>query len=406
MKRVLVVESDEEQSRKLSEAIEARGAFSVSRAATVREAFMLIAQEPFDLAFVPGADLSSARQALHALAPDLALAVVMRGEPAQVPELETQELRGVVFTGAPDEGLEKVFGGESEASGSPAEQPPSETTTEPSAAETQVATPVAVADETIVSGAPSAVESEETGDRARRVLESTVDSEALVGGVLTLSGDILAAAGALSAEQIEAIVRRVSLTWRDESTALLQFIRPPDRASDLLLFTRRVQGQQLLTLAAKPDFNVGTLRRAAGELAHRLAGTEPQRPKDHGPVVAIEEQVADAPSAQRSFALLFRPRRPMPAAMRAAVSTALYDVAEEEGLNLHFQQVDGQLVHLVTTCPPGRGSGWLARLYKQGVEARIQDQFGVPAHMWRKGFYATESELPLSDAELKLFTEQ
>ncbi len=180
-------------------------------------------------------------------------------------------------------------------------------------------------------------------------------------------------------------------------------IRPPDRTSDLLLFTRPLYRSQLLTLAVKPDFHVGKLRRAADELARELVGAGvQQRAEREEPAVAAEQRPPDE-TGQRSFALIFQPRRPMPAAMRAAVSTALYDVAEEAGLNLHFQQVDGGLVHLVTTCPPRRGSGWLARLYKAGVEERIQDKFGVSAQMWRRGFYATESELPLSDAELKLF---
>lgn len=404
MKRVLVVESDEEQSQKLSEAIEARGAFSVSRAATVREACLLIAQEPFDLAFIPGADVVSARQALHAMQPDLELAAIVRGEPLDVPALDAEELRGVVFTDAPEEGLQDILGDAAKESVSPDDDTLIDAGPEPSVADTQV-TALAAVEETIVSEPLPAVEiKEDDDDRLRRALEAVVANEQIVGGVVISSGEIIASAGSLTAEQTTAIVRRIGLTWRDESTALLQFIRPPDRTSDLLLFTRPLYRSQLLTLAVKPDFHVGKLRRAADELARELVGAGvQQRAEREEPAVAAEQHPSDE-TGQRSFALIFQPRRPMPAAMRAAVSTALYDVAEEAGLNLHFQQVDGGLVHLVTTCPPRRGSGWVARLYKAGVEERIQDKFGVSAQMWRRGFYATESELPLSDAELKLFS--
>ncbi|MFW6097597.1 MAG: hypothetical protein ACOC9Z_05955 [Chloroflexota bacterium] len=403
MKRVLVVESDEEQSQKLSEAIEARGAFSAIRAATVREACLLIAQEPFDLAFIPGADVVSARQALHAMQPELELAAIVRGEALDVPALDVEDLRGVVFTDAPEEGLRDILGDTATETVLPDDHTMIDTGPELSVADTQV-TALATVEETIVSEPLPAVETEEDDDdRLRRALEAIVADEQIVGGVVLSSGEIIASAGSLTAEQTTAIVRRIGLTWRDESTALLQFIRPPDRTSDLLLFTRPLRRSQLLTLAVKPDYHVGKLRRVADELARELVGADvQQRAEREERAVAAEQRLPDE-TGQRSFALIFQPRRPMPAAMRAAVSTALYDVAEEAGLNLHFQQVDGELVHLVTTCPPQRGSGWLARLYKAGVEERIQNQFGVSAQMWRRGFYAIESELPLSDAELKLF---
>lgn len=408
MKRVLVVESDEEQSRKLSEAIEARGEYAVSKAATVREACLLIAAEPFDLAFIPGAEVTAARQALHSMAPELDLAVIMPGEPVDVPDLDAEALRGVVFTDALAEGLRELLGEIVEQPTSTGDNTALDAATEQSLAETQVSAPTATAEETLVVGTLEITEADEAhkaeDDRAHRVLESVVGHEQILGGVLMSAGDISDYAGELTDEQAISIARRVSLTWRGESTALLQFIRLPKRVSDLLLFTRSVEGPQLLTLAAKPDYDVSKLRRAADDIARELLGAEQQALEGREiPAIAGGEEVAEQ-SDQLSFALLFQPRRPMPAAMRAAVSKALYDVAEEAGLNLHFQQVDGELVHLVTTCPLQQGSGWLARLYKQGVEERIQDQFGIPAQMWRKGFYATESELPLSDAELKLFT--
>lgn len=404
MKRVLVVESDEEQNRKLSEAIEARGEFSVSRAATVREACLLIAQEPFDLAFIPGADVLSARQALHAMQPELDLAVVMPGEPVDVAALDAEDLRGVVFTDAPEAGLQDILGDAVKETVSPDDDTVLDVGPEPSVADTQVTTVAAAVEETIVSEPLPAIEAEEDDDdRLRRALEAIVTDEKIVGGVVLSYGEIIASAGSLTGQQTTAIVRRIGLTWRDESTALLQFIRPPDRTSDLLLFTRPLHRNHLLTLAVKPDYHVGKLRRAADELARALMGADVQRRAEGEEPPVAPEQRPPVETDQRSFALIFQPRRPMPAAMRAAVSTALYDVAEEAGLNLHFQQVDGGLVHLVTTCPPQRGSGWLARLYKEGVEERIQDQFGVSAQMWRRGFYATESDLPLSDAELKLF---
>lgn len=406
MKRVLIVGSDEDQSQKLSEAIEAGGPFSVSRAATVREACLLIAQQLFDLALIPGKDVAAARQALHALQPELDLAVIMPGEPVDVPELEAEDLRGYIFVAAPEEGLRNILGDAFEAHVSPETDAHLEAKHEPtpSADDTQLSAATGTDEETLVSAPAAAPESGAAmADRLRRALQEVVANERIEGGVVMSSGDITMSAGALTDEQVNAIAQRVKLTWRGATTALLQFIRPPDRTSDLLLFTRPIDGRQLLTLAAKPDFDVGELRRLADGLAREpVKGTQRRPEGDEAPASVGRQRSVNAPE-QHSFALLLRPRRPMPAVMRAAVSTALYDVAEEARLNLHFQQVDAELVHLVTTCPKEQGSGWLARLYKEGVEERIQDQFGIPAHMWRRGFYATESELPLSEAELRIF---
>jgi len=57
------------------------------------------------------------------------------------------------------------------------------------------------------------------------------------------------------------------------------------------------------------------------------------------------------------------------------------------------------------TCPPGRDSAWAAYLFKNGSEQVLQQQFGVAATLWDKGFYAVESTDPLATAELNIFLE-
>jgi REP element-mobilizing transposase RayT len=84
---------------------------------------------------------------------------------------------------------------------------------------------------------------------------------------------------------------------------------------------------------------------------------------------------------------------------------ALERLAAANACVLTHTLVRPELVHLVVTCPPGRDSAWAAYLFKNGSEQVIQQQFGVAATLWDKGFYAVESADPLATAELNIFLE-
>jgi CheY-like chemotaxis protein len=76
MKRILILEPDEQAAAELSAAVEGRAACEVLLATNVREACLYVAQQPVDVAFVPLAQADDARRALHMLQPELALAAL------------------------------------------------------------------------------------------------------------------------------------------------------------------------------------------------------------------------------------------------------------------------------------------------------------------------------------------
>lgn len=397
MKRIMIVGSDEGLSQTLSDAIMAQGPYAVVRATTVREAFLLVAEQPFDLVLAPAAELPAVRRALHALQPELALAAIGTEAEAGLQSVGEEFEFGIVSAASAAEDLQRILGARGDVTNPlPADPAPAEAPSN--------------ADEETPDGATPALEPSKLSplpesERATvATLDSIVQNDKIAGSVLTSGSSVRAFGGKLSSAQAQAIARRVSETWREDSSALLQFMQAPDQDSDLLIFTRPAPKSQLLTLAAAPDLKVVRLRRAADALAADLARLAGSAPVDAPQAQVIDTNRFHSESARSdSFALIFQPRRPLPAALQQAVRQALQDVAAAAACELRYEQVSANAVHIVTTCPGERGSGWLAHLYKQGVEEQIQTQFGVPAQLWRRGFYATESDRPLSDVEVKLF---
>ncbi len=405
MKRILILEPDEDQNRRLSQAIMAAipGEAAISVATSVREACLLVAQRPHDLAFLRIEDLLPARRALHSLQPNLALVAVAADEAHGFPGIDIGRLRGIVSLTYLDEGLRRVLGVDDTVVGAVREPP----------LPTEEEVPVSATADTVFDAKPdleafgTGVTASPTGEeesRLRDLLDNVAGNEKILGGIVTAGHALLAKGVGLSDEQVQTIVLRVIATWQEGNTALLQFIRPPDEAADLLLYSRPVSRSQLLTLAAAPAANVSRLRRAADELAARLGGldrVEPITPQKttRSPSSTVPSRAA----VTTSYALVWRPRRALPAALQDAVGQALQSVADTNSCTLHHREVTAALVHIVVTCPGRRSSAWMAQLFKQGVQARIQMQYGVPAKLWSRGFYAKDGDEPLSRVELELF---
>lgn len=415
MKRILIVQSDDEQAHNLSATIAAQGEATVSFASTVREACLLVAQGPYDIVLVDDAEIEGARRALQALQPNLPLKSLSLNDLGSENGMRLEELFSFLFD---DAGTQE----------SPSDPTDANETLVVSRRETLVdAAPDTGAEDTVIDARPHALPEEtlihrpkassavppaepqappEANDRRLAdVLHVASHTERVVGCLLTVDDECIASGGDLSPVQLQAIAERISDTWRDSETALMQFIRLSEPTADYALYTRPAAQDQQVTLVAVPDIDAGRLRRSADALAGKLADLSgmPVHRMSQEPQLVATHSALPVPPAKRSFALIFQPRRPLPRALQDAVQHALQDVAARTGCKLHHLEVSAELVHIVTGCPGERGSGWVAQIYKQGVEKRIQDQFGVQAQLWRKGFYATESDQPLSEVELKLF---
>jgi hypothetical protein len=103
------------------------------------------------------------------------------------------------------------------------------------------------------------------------------------------------------------------------------------------------------------------------------------------------------------YAIAWRPIEPLKSSMKIAVQQIIQQLAGNYGCLLTYLLVESNIVHIVVDCPSGRGSGWVAHTFKEGVEKSIEAQFGVEITLWSKGYFATESHQPLSGAILDLF---
>lgn len=388
MKRILIVEPDEGFATRLFQALVDVGDFSVSSTPTMREACLVIAQEPHDLAFIPVEEGTSLVRSLRSLQRDLRLVAVVPTPDFELPTAFRPVVQGTLARTRVGSDVrdvvERAFG---------ARQLPPDT-----------------ADAKAPSDPPPDSKDGEVGELTLlELLQSVPLEEEILTALLSQKATVLAHGGTLDDEQASAIARRLAKTWEAAHTAQIQFIRLPSRASELLLYTRPVGDDHLLTLAARPNALVGKLRRQANSIAAKVVplvnGGPAGAPKRPAPVARSRSgrQGDREMPEQRSYAIVWRPREPLSEMLHIPLRRALERIAETNACVLTHLDVDEDLVHVVAACPPGRSSAWVAHVFKQGAEAEIQKQFGMAASLWEKGYYATESADPLEQRELNLF---
>lgn len=378
MEKILILEPDERFAAQLLADLMALGDYVVASAPTLREACLLLAQQPQDLALVPVESCQSLVRSLRSLHPGLRIVLLLPDRDYYVPGPCGAAIQGTLVKTTLRDQLRDVL-------------------------EKAMSAPLPLAD----TPPPPLIETSAV-QVVTDQLQQLVQEDRLLGALLSATDRLFGHAGALDDAQAKEILERVQHTWLPSNTAQIQFYRLGNGTNDLLLYTRRVHEEFLLTFAAQPDTPVGRLRRradAAWQTVAALVNGGASETSEPQPVPHVFERKpdADAASAPVSYAIVWRPRKPLPHQLLLPVRRALERVAEANACVLSHVQVEPSLVHVVTSCPPERSSAWVAHLFKRGVESEIQEQFGVEAHMWEKGFYAAPSATPLSQAELSLF---
>lgn len=388
MTRILIFDSDEEAAAELKSAVETHGEHEVLVAPTLREACLVVTQFPHELAFVPRSEAENASQALLSLQPDLAVVAVAFGKEPEQLQPETEGAYAVLTMDEIRENLADLLG--------------EEATTE--VTETAMAEEESPPETTAV-GVESSAPSPLHGLRGlNEALEEAAQRAKILALLLTEDSEVLEQGGSLDEEEARLIASRISETWRPKNSALIQFLRLPSRTSDLLLFTKPLHNEYLVTLVGLPDVGLGQAREIMDELFRR-ASVE-RRATTAGdlrePVVTAHVVRPDALDKE-SYALLWQPRKRLPTTLQDAIRKALEPIAEANSCALTYARVEGEVIHIVVSCPSGRNMAWVANIFKRGVEEEIQEQFGIPARLWKKGYYAAHSKAPLSQAELNLF---
>ncbi len=226
----------------------------------------------------------------------------------------------------------------------------------------------------------------------------------LVQGVVFSQGaNPLAHWGEMSEEEVASVAKQSGGDGSQERGPVqIQFAPLPSRTDDVLLYTRVVMENYLLTFLAVPETPLRELRLRAEKLSSTLLEALLGR-------VNVEEEETKIDTGllgkRRSYAIVWRPLRPLPQSLIIPMRRVFERLAAANACVLAHNAVQPDLVHLVVLCPPAKDSLWASYLFKNGSENIIQQEYGVPTNLWETGYYATEANEPLSAAELNLFLE-
>jgi hypothetical protein len=400
MKRILLVEPEDQLAGQLFQLLVRSGDFVVSAAPSQREAALIVAEQAQDLAVVPIDALAGAIAVLRSLQPDLRIVALLPPGVEAPPARYDGQLQGVLHRRGLEAALAEVLA---------------------EALSREVAAPAA----------PLPLAGSEA-EMMAALLQRTALHEKVLAALLARGSELVDHGGTLEADQAAEAAARVAESWMHGHAAQVQFLRLQSRSSDLLLYTRAVGRDYLLTLAARPEAAVGEMRAQADQLAAALlavvegAGAGEAEPGEAeaeqndageaaigdagGPDMALEGAMEEAAVAEEvetaSYALVWRAERALGRPVEMTVRRVLQELAAAEGCSLTHLQIDGKLVHLVVQCPPETSSTALVRLLKDGSEAEIKAQSGLTARLWEKGYYAVPSHEPLDGVELSLFAQQ
>jgi hypothetical protein len=372
MKRILLVEPEEQLAAHLFQLLVRSGDYVVSAAPSQREAALIVAEQPQDLAIVPVDVLPRAISALRSLQPDLRILVLLPPGVDGPPEGIADQIQGVVHRRGLEASLAEAMA---------------------DALAREMAVP-----------APTPPHGGADPEGMAAFLQGAALHEKVLSAMIGRSGELVAHAGTLERTQATEVVEHVAVTWTRGHAVQVQFLRLQSRSSDILLYSRPVTKEYLLTLAARPEAPVGEMRKQAEALATALMPLlEPVAAEAPVSEPAAEVAATDPVVDQVSYAVVWRSERPLARPLAITVRRVLERLASEHECQLAYVEVTRELVHAVVHCPPETTGGWVAQLLKDGSEAEMQAQSGVATRLWQQGYYAVPAVEPLGDAELSLF---
>jgi hypothetical protein len=376
-KQILILDPDKAFTVRLAQQIRANGFPSVLAAPTIREARYHQARSLIDLAFVPVSGDDKVIRALRSRQPHMRIVLMTPSPDYRVPELFSGEVQAVLIKSNLSADLPAIL---DQALNQPVVNGQSKSQTKPLSTPKRPDTALLIA-----------------------VLQQANLGQLIQTAVFAQKERVMAHWGQLNDSEVAAIALHVGQEWPGETQNVrVQFYRLPARAGDRLIYSRCVEGSFLLTLVALPETPLTRLRIEADQIADHLSEAMHGRDMFDTPLKAY----AHNKQINHSFAIVWRPLKKLPPALEIPLRRALERLAATNGCGLQQVSVQSELIHLVVTCPPGRDSAWAAYLFKNGSEEIIQQEYSVNASLWETGYYATESEEPLSETELNLFLQR
>lgn len=373
--QILIVEEDRAFANRLIEALNALGPCTISIVPTVRDACFYLVQSRQDLAFIPIREGAKIIRSLRAVQPDLRLVLVTPEPDVEIPQTYAGRVQGVLIKSLLDVELPLILKG-------------------------VLAQPLVGEDR----------DDPVTSIQAPRynLIESTLQQTKLGRLIHTAvfihNQTLVAHWGDLTQSEAAIVALQVGSDWLEhQAESRIQFMHIPARAGDMLLYTQEVNGQgDLVTLVGVAETPISELRNQAQRMARKLhkalKGYQPPQTSFLGD----SDGVVDG---RITYAIIWRPTEPLPLSIHIPLRRAMERIAAGNACILTHSHVQANIVHVVVNCPVGKESAWAAYLFKNGSEEAIRQEYGVAAHLWETGFYATESTNPLSDAEINLFLE-
>lgn len=378
MQRILVLEKDQETADRLAAALNRVEGVSVSVAPTMREACLLVAQMPQDLAFIPFEDAGQLLRSLRALQPDLKMVLTTDDSNQRMLDSYEDDFQGLLHTGNLESELPDLLSGRKLPIATALNNPKEELGSLPSL------TPLAEACQEI--GVAS-------------------NSSPVQMTVLSSGGQVVSYCGQGEADQAATVADLISKNWQKRRfTAQLQYLHLPDYYDARLVYSRKV-ADGVLSLVAEPDVPISDMRELADRLAYRLSGNgnkSTRNTNNHNTFIGRSAGTKFEERPFPTFAIAWRPVKPLPIVLQNVVQECVASLAAENGCRIRHLSVTPTVVHLVVVCPPGKTAAWAVFLLKSEIDKEIQHRFGTQVSIWQKGFFATESEQPLSESELQM----
>lgn len=383
MTHILIVDDDQPFALSLQKALrELDNSYTVTAVTTAVEARILLASQPQDVAFVSPTPQGEMMYALRAIQPDLRLILMIPAPTFAVPDLYTGMVQGLLIRPLLHTDLQNLL-----AQTLPRRlgQPLGRSLTpQPTISRQRQASPP-------LADNPAVID----------VLQKADLGQLVKTAVFTRGSRLIGYWGDLTDTQATAVAQHIGRTWNDGNQRVqIQFLHLPTHSGDLLLYTRYITDQFLLTLVSLPKTPISELHRRADQMADILRDTLA------GETIPLTQPVIQA-SDRKTYALVWRPRTPLSTALHIPLRRIIERLATTNGCLLTYINVQSNLIHVVVNCAPEQSSSWVVLLLKNGTEKAIQQEYGMTSiNLWESGYYAEERERPLRQAELQVFLEK
>lgn len=365
MEYALIIDTDMPFSRRLRQMLAKIRQLKVVVVPTLDDAQLAIMRHPQDWIFIPAEDVCKTVVSLHNLQSDTRLIAIVENKADLLPDDCVNEIVGTIVREWNEKDLRAVM--ETAVISKPFNAP----------------VPLDDQPETAVLIA---------------ALQHVKLDQVVQTAVIAHDDNYLAHWGRLNITQARYVVRLVSSEWSaEQSHTRLQFMSLPERADDLLLYTRRVTDHDYFILTALPEAPLYELRQRADELTAVLLNLL------QGKAVMSTDDIMYSAKGENSYAIVWRSIRTLPTALHTPIKIAIERLATANACHLIHTEVQPEYVHIVVSCPAQKDSSWASTLFKNGSEETVQQYSKVNTPLWDSGFYATASKRPLTDLELRLF---